>query len=58
MYQKILDDIRPIERLEKVIYANAFDAYFCFLLRERTSTTLVDMKDASLEVEYNIIAFE
>jgi hypothetical protein len=55
MYQKIPDDIRPSERLEKVTYANAFDVDFCLLLRERRSTTLDDMQDSDLEVESNII---
>jgi hypothetical protein len=58
MYQKIPDDIRPTERLEKVTYANAFDVDFCLLLRERRSTTLVDMQDSTLEVESNILASE
>ena len=58
MYQKIPDDIRPVERLSKFTYANAFDANFCFLIRERRSTTLVDMQDLALEVESNILASE
>jgi hypothetical protein len=56
MYQKIPNDIRIVERLAKVTYANAFDDYFCFLLREIRSATLDDMKDSTLEVESNIIA--
>jgi hypothetical protein len=58
MYKKIPDDIRQDERLAKVTYANAFDSDFCFLLRERRSSTLVDMKDSTLEVESNILASE
>jgi hypothetical protein len=58
MYKKIPDDIRSVERLAKVTYANVFYANFFLLLRERRSTTLDDMKDSSLEVESNIIASE
>ena len=56
MYKKIPNDIRPTERLAKVTYDNAFDADFCLLLRERRSTTLVDMQDSTLEVESKILA--
>jgi hypothetical protein len=58
MYQKIPDDTKPTKRLAKVTYANAFDADFCLLLRERRSSTLADMEDSFLEVESNIIASE
>jgi hypothetical protein len=58
MYQKIPNDIRPAERLAKVTYATSFDVDFCLLLRERKSTTLVDMQDSTLEVESKILASE
>jgi hypothetical protein len=56
MYHKISDDIRPVERLANITYVNAFDANFCFLLRERRSATLAYMQDSTLEVESNILA--
>jgi len=56
MYQKIPADIKPIERLAKITYANSFDVDFCLLLRERRSTTLDNMQDTTLEVESNILA--
>jgi hypothetical protein len=58
MYQKIPNDIRRVERLEKVTYDNAFDIDFHLLLRERISSTLVDMKYSTLEIESNILASE
>jgi hypothetical protein len=56
MYQKIPNDIRPVERLAKVTYANAFNVDFCLLLGERRSAIMVDMQDSTLEVESNILA--
>ena len=58
MYHKIPDDIRPLERLAKLTYANAFSHDFCLLLRERKATTLQDMQDAAIEVESNLLASE
>ena len=43
MYQNIPVDIKPTERLAKIMYANPFDAKFCLLLRERRSPTLANM---------------
>jgi hypothetical protein len=42
----------------KITFANAFDAEFSLLLRERRSTTLLSMQEAALEVESNILASE
>ncbi len=55
MQQKILDCIKPSERLGKLTYANTFDADFCLLLWKRRSTTLLDVQNAALEVESNIL---
>lgn len=56
MYQKIPPEIKPTERLAKITYSNAFDAEFYLLLRERLSSTLTNMQEATLEVESNIMA--
>jgi hypothetical protein len=56
MYKKIPDEIKPTEAMEKISYASSFDSEFCLLLRERRSSSLVQMQDVSLEVESNIIA--
>ena len=52
----MLDEIKPIEASSKITYANAFDAEFPLLLRERRSTTLFSMQEATIEVESNILA--
>jgi hypothetical protein len=56
MYSKIPVEIKPTATSTKITYSNAFDAKFCFLLRERRFVTLDDMQDATLEVESNILA--
>jgi hypothetical protein len=56
MYNKIPDEIKPIETSAKITYASAFNPKFCLLLRERRSPSLVHMQDVALEVESNIVA--
>jgi hypothetical protein len=56
MYNKIPDEIKPTKTSAKITYASAFDPEFFLLLRERRSTSLVHMQDATLEVESNIVA--
>ena len=56
MFSKIPIEIKPTDTSAKITYANAFDSEFCLLLRERRSTSLSLMQDASLEVESNVIA--
>ena len=55
MYNKIPTEIKPTKTSTKITYASAFDFEFCLLLRERRSTSLAHMQDASLEVESNIL---
>jgi hypothetical protein len=56
MYGKIPEEIKPSETSTKITFANAFDAKFSLLLRERRTTTLSLMQDATIEVESNILA--
>ena len=56
MYNKIPTEIKPIGTSAMITYANAFDSDFCVLLRERRSTSLSLMQDATLEVESKILA--
>jgi hypothetical protein len=56
MYNKIPTEINPTKTSAKITYASAFDPEFCFLLRERISTSLSHMQDAALEVESHILA--
>jgi hypothetical protein len=55
MYNKIPTEIKPTETSAKITYASAFDPEFFLLLRERRSTSLAHMQDATLEVESNIL---
>ena len=56
MYGRILDEIKPTEASANITYANAFDADFSLLLRERRSNSLFSMQESSIEVESNILA--
>jgi hypothetical protein len=56
MYGRIPYEIKQIEASTKITYANAFDVEFSLLLRERRSTTLLSMQEATIEVESNILA--
>jgi hypothetical protein len=55
MYSRIPDEIKPTEASSKITYANAFDAKFSLLLRERRSTTLISMQEATIEIDSNIL---
>ena len=55
MYSKIPTEIKPIATSAIITYVNAFDSEFFLLLREKRYVTLVDMQDATLEVESNIL---
>jgi hypothetical protein len=56
MYGRIPNEIKPTEASDKITYANAFDADFSLMLRERRSTTLLSMREEAIEVESNILA--
>ena len=56
MYSRIPAEIKPTETSAKLTYANAFDHEFSLLLRERRPVTLLNMQDAALEVESNLLA--
>ena len=56
MYSRIPAEIKPTETSAKITYENAFDLKFSLLLRERRPITLLNMQDAALEVESNLLA--
>ena len=56
MYDRIPTEIKPSETSAKLTYANAFDHEFSLRLRERRPVTLLNMQDAALEVESNILS--
>ena len=51
MYGRILAEIKPSETSAKLTYANAFDHEFSLHLRERRLVSLLNMHEATLEVE-------
>ena len=51
MYNKIPTEIKPTDTSSRITYANAFDSNFCLLLKERRSSSLSLMQDATLEVQ-------
>ena len=55
MYSRIPAEIKPTETSAKLTYANAFDHEFSLLLRERRAISFLNMQDAALEVESNIL---
>ena len=56
MYCRIPTEINPSETSAKLTYANSFDHKFSLYLRERRPVTLLNMQEATLEVESNILA--
>jgi hypothetical protein len=48
MYNKIPDEIKPINTSAKITFATAFDVEFSLLLRERRSTTFMSVKEVAL----------
>ena len=49
IYNSLLEDCKPLEGMEKLHYAKAFDDDFALFLRERRSATLVDMMSDAIE---------
>ena len=56
MYGSIPTEINPSETSAKLTYANSFDHEFSLHLRERRLVTLLNIQEAALEVESNILA--
>ena len=56
IYNSLPAQCKPPEGMAKIHYAKGFDDYFSLLLRERRSTTLVDMMNDAIEVEVNLMA--
>ena len=56
MYGRIQTEIKPYETSAKLTYAISFDHAFSFHLGEIRSVTLLNMQEAALQVESNILA--
>ena len=55
MYGRIMVEIKPFETSAKHTYANSFDHEFSLHPRERIPATLLNMQEATLKVESNIL---
>ena len=55
MYSKIPVEIKPTETSAKLTYAKSFDVDFYLLLRERKAISIVNMHEATFEVESNLM---
>ena len=55
MYQKIANELNPLETVAMISYANTFKVYFSLLLRERRTTNLATMQESAIEVESNMM---
>ena len=56
IYSKIPAEIKPSETSTKLTYANSFDSEFSLLWREKRHVSLLNMQEAALEVESNMLA--
>ena len=56
MYGRIPTEIKPYDTSAKLTYANSFVHEFSLHIRETRPATLLNMKEAALEVESNILA--
>jgi hypothetical protein len=55
-YNSLPDECKPHDGMAKIHYVEGFDDDFALLLRERRSSTLVDMMNDAIEVEVNLMA--
>jgi hypothetical protein len=56
LYNAIPSEIKPPEGLTLIKFPDGFDADMSYQLRERNSTTLVDMQKSAISVETNLLA--
>jgi hypothetical protein len=55
LYSQILTDLRPTTAVVHLLYMNAFDGKFLFILKDKKPTTLAQAKEYSAEIEENIL---
>ena len=56
VYQKIPVEVKPPETTSMITFANAFDSKFSLWLRFAKPSTLIEMQEATIEVESNLLA--
>jgi hypothetical protein len=55
LYSQIPTDLHPTAAVVRLLYMNAFDGKFCFILKDKNPTTLAQAKEYSAEIEENIL---
>jgi len=55
VYNSIPTEVKTSPGASQLRYAESFDNYFTFLLRERRSTKVDDMMNDAIEVEVNLM---
>jgi hypothetical protein len=55
LYSQIPTVLRPTDAIVHLLYMNAFDGKFCFILKEKKHTILAQAKEYSVEIEENIL---
>jgi hypothetical protein len=55
LYSQIPKDLCPPEAVVCLLYMNAFDGKFCFILKDKKPTSLAQAKEYSAEIEENLL---
>jgi hypothetical protein len=55
IYSQIPTDLRPTFVVVCLLYMNAFDGKFCFILKYKNPTTLAQAKEYSAEIKENLL---
>jgi hypothetical protein len=55
LYNAIPSEIKPPQGLALIKFLDGFDVDMSYKLRERNSTTLVDMQKSAISVEANLL---
>ena len=55
IYQKIPEEIKPLETTAMITFANALDSKFALWLRAEKAQTLMDMQEVAIGVQSNLM---
>jgi hypothetical protein len=56
LYDHISTDLRPPTTIVRVLYMNAFEGQFAFLLKDKAPDTLAKAKEYSTQIEENLLS--
>lgn len=56
VYQKIPIEVKPLETTTMITFSNAFDSKLVLWLRDAKPCTLIVIQEATIEVEYSLLA--